>query len=175
MDTEAILATLNQIKDAKAKWASAVTKFNTDAEYVLKHLIREAAHNRMSAEQVAAASGYTVKRIRAVMREIGLNPRDGKTLLEKKAAEALAANADLLGVKPGEIDLTSPLAYLPAGSLLKDAVHDQRAARVTEIEGEFPTFRDRLASAIGQPDHREDTPYEVADKVIAFLETEQLP
>lgn len=143
MDNAAVIATLNEIRDAKAKWAAAVTKFNADAEYVLKHLIREAAHNRMSAEQVAAASGYTVKRVRAVMREIGLNPRDGKALLEKKAAEALAANADLLGVKPGEIDLTSPLAYLPAGSLLKDAVHDQRAARVTEIEYDpIPALRD---------------------------------
>lgn len=136
MDKFGVQLSLESVAEAKGKWAEAVTTFNEEVESVMTRLIHEAAALRMSAEQVSQYSGYTPKRVRAMMRKIGLNPRDGKILLSKKAAEVLHENAELLGIAPNAMDLTSPLAYLPMGSELRQAIIDQSISQVTELDNE---------------------------------------
>jgi hypothetical protein len=99
----------------------------------------------MSVEEVAKHSGIRVSEIRKKMRNAGLDPRNGKMLLVKQAAEALATNAALLGVHPSEVDLMSPLAYLPAGEELQRKITDASTSGVTELDDDL---EDRLYSAI---------------------------
>lgn len=110
---------LTQIAEARAAWVKINNEFNSNVDRLMTRLLNEAAANRMSVEEVARASGLTVKRVRVLMRNRGLNPKDGKNLLAKKAAETLESNANLLGIEPGDMDLMSPLTYLPAGSQLR--------------------------------------------------------
>lgn len=139
-----VLAALARIAEGRRRWSDAQKEFNSGVEFVMKRLLHEAALNFMSVEDVATASGFTPKRVRLMMRLHGLDPRSGKKLLSRKAAESLLENSALLGIEPHEMDLTSPLAYLPAGSLLRrefletpevvseallsDFVYDERAA-----------------------------------------------
>jgi len=131
-----IIEALVSVRVAKAQWAVAQTKFNSDVEAVMSRLLHEAAVARMSDAEVANASGFTVKRVRMIMRAIGLNPRDGKNLLSAKAGEALANNAALLGIEPRDMDLMSPLAYLPMGEEMKRALQDKAVSKVVDLEGD---------------------------------------
>jgi len=125
---------LEGIAEAKATWAKAITEFNAGVEYVMTRLIHEAAANYMSVEEVAKASGLTPKRVRLLMRNSGLDPKKGKRLLAKHAAEALAENAALLGIAPHEMDLMSPLAYLPMGKQLRQELQNRTVSQVHELE-----------------------------------------
>lgn len=131
-----VVIALEGVREAKAEWAKAQTKFNSDVTAVMTRLLHEGARNFMSAEEIARASGHTTKRIRQMMRDIGLNPRDGKTVLSKNAAEALNNNAALLGIEPHEMDLMSPLAYLPMGEQMKRKLQDRAVSQVTELPDE---------------------------------------
>lgn len=115
-----VVVALEAIREARSKWAVAQTSFTADVETLMKRLLNEAAVNYMSVEEVARASGLTTKRVRSLMRENNLNPKNGRRLLAKTASETLVENAALLGVEPREFDLTSPLAYLPMGSQLRE-------------------------------------------------------
>jgi hypothetical protein len=110
------------LAEAKAEWDKARTQFDSDVEFVMTRLLHEAAANYMSVEQVAKATGLTPKKVRALMRKVGLDPKAGKRLLSAQAADALRDNAALLGIEPHEMDLTSPLAYLPMGSELRQRI-----------------------------------------------------
>lgn len=121
-----IILALEQVAAARKKWNQAERKFRSDLGSVMRRLILEAAHNRMSAEDVGRNSGYSAREIRRMMRDSGLDPKKGKTLLAKQSADALAENAALLGVDPHEMDLTSPLAYLPMGSELRRFLETSR-------------------------------------------------
>lgn len=127
---------LEGVSDARGKWFFAHHKFLSDVDYVMTRLIHEAAANMMSVDDVAVASSLTSTKVRELMRKSGLDPRSGKRLLAKAAAEALAENAELMGIEPHEMDLTSPLAYLPMGSELKQQLIDARVHRVTELPDE---------------------------------------
>lgn len=141
---------LEEIRDARARWSEATKEFNQGAEFVLVRLIHEAARNYMSVEDVSKFSGLSTKRVRALMREVGLNPRDGKNLLSKKAAEALNENAALMGIDPSQMDLMSPLAYLPMGKALRDKFQTQTTAPLdgaavdAALEEDSPSYRARL-------------------------------
>lgn len=128
-----VTATLNRIREARTKIAEANRDINTQAARSMRRLLFEAAMNRMSVDEVAKASGYTKVRIRAMMRKEGIDPRWSKTLLERHAATALAENAELLGIDPVDMDLMSPLAYLPAGEQLRKAVDTTAQRGVTEL------------------------------------------
>lgn len=117
-----IAAHMKRVREARAEWDLAMARFAADEEMLMGRLIREAAVEKMSAEQIADASGYSVRRVRALMRSMGLDPKRGVRLLSKLAAEALHENAALLGIEPDEIDLMSPLAYLPMGEALKNQI-----------------------------------------------------
>lgn len=122
MNKTHIIEHLVVVANAKREWAKAQTQFNSGVNAVMARLLHEAAVARMSPEMVANTSGFTVKRIRSMMREVGLNPRDGKGMLSARAAAALESNAALMGVEPKDMDLLSPLAYLPMGGQLKRAL-----------------------------------------------------
>lgn len=130
-----VVIALEGVAEAKAAVAKGVTKANSDIAYVMSRLIHEAARNFMSAEEVAKASGFTVKRVRQMMRDAGLDPKKGKRLLSKTAAEALANNAALMGIEPHEMDLMSPLAYLPMGEKMKRELQDKTVSQVHEVSG----------------------------------------
>jgi hypothetical protein len=124
---------LEGVAEARAEWKKAFNTFNQNMNKVMARLLHEAAVNRMSVEEVAKHSGIRVSEIRKKMRNAGLDPRNGKMLLAKQAAEALATNAALLGVHPSEVDLMSPLAYLPAGEELQRKITDASTSGVTEL------------------------------------------
>lgn len=135
MNRQEIQAELARIEKARAAWLAGQQKFNADVEWMLRRLIHEAVRDRMSAEEVARHSGLTVKRIRVLMRSAGLDPKEGKNLLSKKAADALAQNADLLGIDPREVDLMSPLAYLPMGEKMRRELRDKGVSQVDTADG----------------------------------------
>lgn len=134
MKRHEVIGYLIQIKEAREVFAKTQTKFASDVDAMMNRLIHEGARNFMSAEEIARAAGMPVKRIRAFMRSAGLSPSDSKTLLSKKAAEALANNSALLGIEPSEMDLMSPLAYLPMGSVMKRELQDRSVSQVTEVD-----------------------------------------
>lgn len=155
MKKAGIIEALLRVRVAKAQWAVAQTKFNSDTEAIMSRLLHEAAAARMSPEEVANYSGFTAKRIRMIMRIIGLNPRDGKNLLSKKAAEALADNAALLGIEPSEMDLMSPLAYLPMGPEMKRELQAKAVSQVASVSGNVavdPEHIVALESIVAQSD-----------------------
>jgi hypothetical protein len=139
---------LEGIAEARAKWDMAFRKFNADVEYLMARLLNEAAVNHMSVEQVAKASGLPAKRVRALMRDHGLNPKQGKRLLANHAATALTENAALLGIEPHEMDLTSPLAYLPMGSDLRRILETEAGKGVKE-EDPTPAIAAIIAEEAG--------------------------
>lgn len=115
---------LEHIKEQRQKWNEAARAFSDAVDTAMIRLIHEGAALRMSHTEVARKSGFTSHQIRARMKAMGLNPSGGKTLLSKQAASVLEHNAEILGIQPHEIDLMSPLAYLPAGPALKHEVSD---------------------------------------------------
>jgi hypothetical protein len=134
-----IQAALRRVHDARERWVAEHASFTVNVDTIMRRLIHEAAAAFMSAEQVSSLSGITVKRIRALMRTYDLDPKGGKQMLSRKAAEALANNAELLGIEPSEMDLMSPLAYLPAGSELRKQMAGQQVSQVFYDEvAEFP-------------------------------------
>lgn len=126
---------LRRVAAARKTWGLAHTEFFVNVDTIMRRLIHEGIANRMSAEQVASLSGVSVKHIRQLMRTYDLDPKGGKQMLSRKAAETLANNAELLGIDPVDMDLMSPLAYLPAGSELRKAMAAQGVSQVTEVSG----------------------------------------
>jgi hypothetical protein len=88
----------------------------------------------MSVEQIAKAANMTPKAVRMHMRRQGLDPKHGKRALAHAAAEALRTNAALLGVDPLDIDLSSPLAYLPGGSKIQTLMQSEAVKGVKDVE-----------------------------------------
>lgn len=126
---------LTEVTQARRAWAKAQAKFQSDADAVMSRLLHEALARRMSIEQIARYADVPTKRVRRWMREAGLNPDHNRSVVTKQAAENLANNAALLGVEPTEIDLMSPLAYLPAGQELRQAITDTTTHSVHDIDG----------------------------------------
>lgn len=125
---------LGRLAEQQAQWAAAQREFTDAREKALTYLIHQASRNYMSVAEVSRASGLPVARVRSLMRKAGLNPKSPRALLAEQSAKALTENAELLGIEPGQMDLTSPLAYLPMGQRLKDELIESRVARVTEVE-----------------------------------------
>ena len=136
---------LNSVAYSRKKWNAAKSRFDKDASQIIKRLILEAAVEKMSSDQVAKCLGYTRKRVRELMRSYGLDTKHGKNLLAIDAAEALHANADLMGIDVKDFDLMSPLAYLPMGEKMR-AELAMSQGQVTEVSGNDPV-RDALEEA----------------------------
>lgn len=119
MNREELKAAFARTDAAAREWEVAIARFQSEIQRVRIALITEAVANRMSASQVAEISDMAVRQVRSVMRAAGLDPKWGQRLLAKQAASALVDNANLLGIDPQDMDLTSPLAYLPMGQELR--------------------------------------------------------
>lgn len=173
MDKFGITLQLERVREANEKWRVALAKKNADVEWMMRRLLHEAAHAFMSPEEVATASGYTVKRIRILMRAAGLDPRSGKNLLSKQAAETLAENAELMGIEPQHMDLTSPLAYLPMGEEMRRSLAEQLLTPTTvediEVSGNSDLLR-RVASIIEEETGRGFDCTGVAQRVINVVQ-----
>lgn len=144
---------LEGLREAREKWGRARTEFFSGYDYVLSRLIYEAARNYMGVAQIATALGVGQKTVRTKMRSLGLDPRAGKRTLNAGAAEALAENSALLGIEPHEMDLTSPLAYLPMGEQLRKELRDKTTSQVTELPddvsgNDYEVAKDRIESAL---------------------------
>lgn len=133
MDRFGVQLALETMNEAAAEWKSAFKKFSEEFEKVMTRLMFEGMANGMSVEQFAQASGMTPKAVRGLMRKKGLDPKRGKRFLSHAAAEALAENAALLGIEPNQMDLRSPLAYLPMGSQLRDKLDSEAVRGVSEL------------------------------------------
>lgn len=123
---------LNRVAYNRSQWNKAKHEFDKAAEKVTHRLLLEAAVAKMSVHQVSRCLQITPKRTRELMRRFGMNTKSSRTLLAKDAAEALHANADLMGIDVKNFDLMSPLAYLPAGSVMKQQLSG--VSKVTEVD-----------------------------------------
>lgn len=131
-----VIRALNAVAKAKRQFAEVQTRFQSDLDTTMRWLLHEAAADYMSVEDVAKQSDFSPARIRSFMRKFGLNPKSGKHLLARTASDALHSNADLLGIDPRQMDLMSPLAYLPMGAQMRQALTDGRIKGVTGLPGE---------------------------------------
>jgi len=140
-----VVIALEGLREAREKWGKARSEFFSGYEAVLTRLVHEGAANFMSDRDIATALGVSPGTVRKKMRAIGLDSRS-KTTLSQKAAEALANNAALMGIEPHEMDLMSPLAYLPMGEKMKRELQDKRVSQVHEVSGNTDlTERERAA------------------------------
>lgn len=130
LEVESMLA---QVKEARETRTQFVRDITIGINTTMTRLLHEAVALYMSPDQIAAASGHKVSEVRKMLRDIGLDPKMGKTVVSKKAAAALATNASLLMVEPGEL-LMSPLAYLPMGAKMRRELENAHVSSVTEDE-----------------------------------------
>lgn len=135
---------LNHIRDARAELNKKVREFNIECDRAMKRLIHEAAANMMSAQEVGKHAGMSTAAVKTKMKKFNLNPSKGKTLLSKNAAEVLASNAEIMGIEPHQIDLMSPLAYLPAG---KDVSAFLETPPITELPEKIQWHRSEVLMA----------------------------
>lgn len=142
MNREELKAAFARADAAVREWDVAIARFQSEIQRVRIALITEAVANRMSASQVAEISDMAVRQVRSVMRAAGLDPKWGQRLLAKQAASALVDNANLLGIDPQDMDLTSPLAYLPMGQELRDLLE-------AEVKPENPVAKIKTAILVG--------------------------
>lgn len=119
MDKFLVTAHFERIKAAQEEWDLALLRFQADVDTLVSRLLYEALIQRMSVEQISAASGIAPRRVREMIRHKGLKASTSKGILSRQAADALHENAALLGIEPHEFDLTSPLAYLPMGEQMR--------------------------------------------------------
>lgn len=133
MDKATVAREMERVREAEAKWKAGREEFQANVTKVVNRLIHEATRHRMSVEKVSELTGYSPIKVRQIMRENGLNPKTGRNLLSKQASEALHSNAELLGVEPHKMNLLSPLAYLPMGEEMRQALTDATTAPVTEF------------------------------------------
>lgn len=110
---------LEHVREVREQASRANRDYNEGMNKVLASLLHHAALNFMSSHEVGKALGMSPSRVRTLMKANGLNPTSGKRLLSEQAAKALAENAELMGIEPSQMDLMSPLAYLPMGEQLR--------------------------------------------------------
>jgi hypothetical protein len=110
-----------------------IASYRKQMNAVLMRLIYEGAMNYMSAKDMASELGVSPRAMRAALRAAGLPTRVDKRLLADSAAKALRENAEALGVKPWQMDLMSPLAYLPMGDAMKRSLLAETTQGVTEF------------------------------------------
>lgn len=133
MDRFGVQLALETLREVEAEWKAAFAKFTEQYKKAMTRLMFEAMANGMSIEQFAAESGATPAYVRALMRKKGLDPKRGRRFLAHAAAEALKQNAEALGIEPNQMDLRSPLAYLPGGSAIREQLDSEAVKGVKEV------------------------------------------
>lgn len=133
MNKTGIITALTHAREAREKWGTARAEFFSAYETVLTRLLHEACANFMGDTEIARHLGVSPASVRKMMRARGLTGRS-QNVLSKTAAEALANNAALLGIEPAEMDLMSPLAYLPMGSEMRKQIAANAVSQVRSLE-----------------------------------------
>lgn len=133
LSKEQIQVSFEKINEARQQLKLAGASVESEVNRVLTRLIHECLTKRMSPEHIAVMAGWRVKEVRSAMRARGIEPRHNKTVLAKQSASALIDNAHLLGIEPEEMDLSSPLAYLPMGKELREFLETNPVEAVEEI------------------------------------------
>lgn len=152
MEMFGVQLALEELRQSKRAWVRAKREFDRNYKDMMVRLIHQAAICYMSIDQVARFSGMTRRDIRRLMRENNLDPKASKTMLSKTAAKAVQENAALLGIKPRQMDLMSPLAYLPMGSEMRERLEQER---VPEHLAPSPvTYSPRSVNAMMEGDLR---------------------
>lgn len=134
MDKNNVSTGFERLRDARQDWTRKRRDFTKGYDLVLRRLLHEGARAFMSPDEMARLLGVSVRSVRKSMREVGLDPKSGQRRLNEAASKALIGNAELLGVKPEEFDLTSPLAYLPMGEQMRKEI--LAVSKVTELDDE---------------------------------------
>lgn len=124
MDRFGIRLHLEHIRAARDELNKKRREYDAIVNKHLPLLLLEAGQNRMSVREVSKHSGIPVRQIRARLKKLGVKSTDAR-LLPDASAKVLAANADLLNIDPADMDLMSPLAYLPAGQALRDLIKEE--------------------------------------------------
>ncbi len=136
MNRGEVIEALEAVRDAHVAWRKAKKEYELRLTSTMKRLVHEAARATVSVDEMALYSGLSKTRIRAMMRQAGINPHRGKALLSRQSAEVLRTNAGVMGVDPSEINLNTLLAYLPAGSLFLETVSVSEVTEIPEGESE---------------------------------------
>lgn len=113
---------LSRVAELRSDAQRRINEFSTAYNTAFGRLLHEAAFNWMTPEDVARLTGLPPRMVRAKMRQQGLNPKTPAAVLSKQAGAALAENARRLGVDPHDINLMSPLAYLPGGDDIQSVI-----------------------------------------------------
>lgn len=124
---------MHKLADQQEAWHHAHRGFRDAYRALRLRLVLEGLRLYMSVEDVAKMLEVSQRDVRDDMRRAHLNPKRSKTMLAKSAADALNGNASLLGIEPGQVDLLSPLAYLPMGDRMRRELQDQTLSEVTDI------------------------------------------
>lgn len=150
MDRNTTVMLLEKTAKEKQAWNKARADWWDKYESVMAVLIHAAATNYMSATDIARHAGMKPTQVRALFHKHGLHISVGKRALADQAAKALRENADLMGVRPEEIDLMSPLAYLPMGQSLKQALLDETTrGTAPEVSGnDYEEAKARIETAL---------------------------
>lgn len=133
MNKTEVQISLTQARQAREQWGAARQEFFSGYTKTVRRLLHEAVANYMAPREIAQLLGIGHSQVRKDMRAAGLDPKQGRRVLADSAAAALVGNAELLGIDPSQMDLTSPLAYLPAGEALRREVQDRTISQVHEF------------------------------------------
>lgn len=159
-----------RIKDARDAWRTGLKEFERNTKPYLARLLHEAVAVYMPEEEIAQRSGLSRTQVRILLRVHDLDPWSSKTLLSKKAAKALVENATLMGIDPRNMDLMSPLAYLPMGSSLRAKLEGERVSQVHEIPENLDSpVTPEMVEAFKRAWHEADDRGEVGRRVEAGL------
>lgn len=124
---------LEKLAAARTEWSTKRREFDDAYETALLRLVYEGLRAFMTIDEMATSLSVPTTRVRTFMRRNGVEPRQGKRVLSDQAAVALRDNAELLGIDPINMDLTSPLAYLPMGEKMKRELQDEQVSSVNEF------------------------------------------
>lgn len=113
-----VLSALSDIGTAQLEFHRVAKRYEAERDRALLPLVLEGARLRLSAKRMAAYAGVTQGRIKSILRRTGIDGRN-ISMVAEQTEKVLEHNAALLDVDITQIDLMSPLAYIPAGPGLR--------------------------------------------------------
>lgn len=127
---EDLIAAMHKVREQDEAWRGAYRSYQEAQRGYRDRLILLGLRARMPVTGIALHLGCTPKSVMSSYRRLGLSGgrRNNYLPLADAAAKALERNSEVLGVRPDEISLMSPLAYLPVGDDL--AVEEAKKAVV---------------------------------------------
>lgn len=122
-------AHMRDFAKAYKSWVAARDQIDALFDGAFVVLATLAAQNAVEGRVIARKAKYPWRR---AVRLIGATARAKKNMAPLSVLKIRAENAKTLGVDLADIDLTTPLAYLPVGDLPVEALPDESEAEETE-------------------------------------------